>query len=98
MNEEFSNCSQTLNKIISSEEWEPIIKAIVAGKYSWACILTLHVIGLNPIEYIPYRTYMRLLKNNCILAKSSKNKTNGMKLQFFTIKSRWTELSSSKLE
>lgn len=98
MNEEFSNCDRPSDKIINSEEWEPIIKAIVVGKYSWACVLILYVIGLNPIEYIPYRTYMRLIKNNCMFARNSKNETDDMKLQLYTIKSKWTRLSNSQLK
>lgn len=97
-NEEFSNCIQSSDKTITPEEWQAILKAIVTGKYSWACVLLLHTLGLNPIEYIPYRTYMRLLKNNCIDSESSKNKVEKMKLQFFTTKSKWTQLSHTQID
>lgn len=46
------------------EKLDPIIDAIVDGKYSWACVLLLRSNGLNPLHYIPYRTYNRLLKEN----------------------------------
>jgi hypothetical protein len=46
------------------EKLDQIIDAIVDGKYSWACVLLLRSNGLNPLHYIPYRTYNRLLKEN----------------------------------
>ncbi len=70
MNSTYS--SQTGNKI-NTEQIEQIIKAIIAGKYSWACVLILRFSGYNPIDYIPYRTYIRLLKNN-YLTDNSKTK------------------------
>lgn len=53
------------NKSISSEQLNQIVEAILAGKYSWACVLLLRCSGYNPLHYIPYRTYNRLLKENC---------------------------------
>ena len=47
-----------------SEKLAPIIEAIIEGKYSWACVLLLRSIGYNPLHYIPYRTYNRLVKEN----------------------------------
>ena len=47
---------------INSEQIDCIVEAIVEGKYSWACVLILHFAGYNPIYYLPYRTYKRLLK------------------------------------
>jgi hypothetical protein len=41
---------------------EAIVEAIVVGKYSWACVLILRFAGYNPLNYIPYRTYNRLIK------------------------------------
>jgi hypothetical protein len=46
------------------EKLDQIIDAIVDGKYSWACVLLLRSHGLNPLHYIPYRTYNRLQKEN----------------------------------
>jgi hypothetical protein len=43
---------------------EELLKAIIAGKYSWACVLILRFNGYEPVHYIPYRTYIRLLKEN----------------------------------
>nr|WP_245562076.1 HetP family heterocyst commitment protein [Stanieria cyanosphaera] len=49
---------------MNQEQLEQLISAIVAGKYSWACVLMLRFYGRNPLDYIPYRTYYRLIKNN----------------------------------
>jgi hypothetical protein len=51
-------------RIVPPEQMTQVIEAIVDGKYSWACVLMLHSIGYNPIDYIPYRTYARILKDN----------------------------------
>jgi hypothetical protein len=45
-----------------SREIEQITQAILEGKYSWACVLMLRTMGHNPSEYMPYRTYTRLMK------------------------------------
>lgn len=60
-------------KKINTEQVEQIVKAIIAGKYSWACVLMLRFSGYNPIDYIPYRTYIRLLKNNYLLESTKQN-------------------------
>ena len=41
-----------------------ILSAILDGKYSWACFLILTSGGYDPANYLPYRTYYRLLKQN----------------------------------
>lgn len=46
----------------NSREIDQVIQAILEGKYSWACVLMLRTMGHNPSEYIPYRTYTRLMK------------------------------------
>ncbi|BAY16200.1 hypothetical protein NIES2109_25320 [Nostoc sp. HK-01] len=78
-------------KKINTEQVEQIVKAIIAGKYSWACVLMLRFSGYNPIDYIPYRTYIRLLKNNYLLegAKRKEAKDSEQKLGVFDIKSNW---------
>lgn len=58
-----SNRSQ-LNKAMTNEQFNQVVEAIVAGKYSWACLLILRFAGYNPLHYIPYRTYNRLMKTN----------------------------------
>lgn len=62
-----SSYQQTkLDKVMTNEQFEQIVEAILAGKYSWACVLILRSAGYNPLHYIPYRTYNRLLKDNCL--------------------------------
>lgn len=46
------------------EQFKQVVEAIAAGKYSWACVLLLWFSGYNPLRYIPYRTYNRLVKEN----------------------------------
>ncbi len=53
-----------LDKKMTSEEFTQVIAAISEGKYSWACVLILQIAGYNPLHYIPYRTYNRLVKDN----------------------------------
>lgn len=49
---------------MTQEQFNRVVEAIVEGKYSWACVLILRFAGYNPLHYIPYRTYKRLLKEN----------------------------------
>jgi hypothetical protein len=60
---------------IKPEQLDEIISAILAGKYSWACFLLLRCTGYNPLDYIPYRTSNRLLKENSQISKSSQSET-----------------------
>ncbi len=53
-----------LNKTMSDDQFNQIVDAILSGKYSWACLLILRFSGYNPLHYIPYRTYNRLMKVN----------------------------------
>lgn len=69
-------CSNTkIDKVMSSEQFTQIIEAILEGKYSWACVLILRFAGYNPLHYIPYRTYNRLIKDHCQTGKLAKDKT-----------------------
>jgi hypothetical protein len=89
----FSN--PRFNKTISPEQINQIVEAILAGKYSWACVLLLRFVGYNPLQYIPYRTYNRLLKENCNIGKPSRAKT--VSLQEATTRSDGTSSNSSKI-
>lgn len=62
----YSNTSSKTqrDKAMSEEQFNQVIEAILAGKYSWACVLILRFAGYNPLHYIPYRTYNRLIKDN----------------------------------
>jgi hypothetical protein len=52
-------------KVMTTEQFDRVVEAILAGKYSWACVLILRFAGYNPLQYVPYRTYNRLIKDNC---------------------------------
>jgi hypothetical protein len=60
------------DKAMPPEHFKQVVEAIVAGKYSWACVLILRFTGYNPLHYIPYTTYNRLLKENCNLKQPLK--------------------------
>ncbi|MDV3349484.1 hypothetical protein D0962_16180 [Leptolyngbyaceae cyanobacterium CCMR0082] len=49
---------------MNKAEFDEVIEAILDGKYSWACVLFLYGEGHNPLQYMPYRTYHRLMKAN----------------------------------
>lgn len=59
-----SGKNSNLSKSIQPEQFDQLVEAILAGKYSWACVLILRFAGYNPLHYIPYRTYNRLLKEH----------------------------------
>jgi len=65
-----------LDKTINSEQFNQVVEAILDGKYSWACVLILRFSGYNPVDYIPYRTYNRLLKENCQIGLPSELKSH----------------------
>jgi hypothetical protein len=64
---------------MNNKQVEEVVKAILARKYSWACVLILRFHGYDPVDYIPYRTYIRLLKENYRIqsndVKDNANKT-----------------------
>lgn len=70
---------QKLDKAMSLEQFDEVVEAILAGKYSWACVLILRFAGYNPLHYIPYRTYNRLLKENCQVGNSGRHTTDTIK-------------------
>ncbi|MDF5707047.1 MAG: HetP family heterocyst commitment protein [Nostoc sp. S4] len=92
MSQNISSYQNQLGRKINNEQIEQIIKAIIAGKYSWACVLILRFTGYNPIDYIPYRTYIRLLKNNCLVENSKPNQTNSETVEALNFKSTWLHL------
>ncbi len=71
MSQHLVQSQSKLDKVMDSSKFDLIVSAIIAGKYSWACVLILRFAGYNPLHYIPYRTYNRLMKNNS--AKTSLN-------------------------
>lgn len=68
-----------LDKVMSLDQFNQVVEAILAGKYSWACVLILRFAGYNPLHYIPYRTYIRLVKDHYQNEHSSSAKADEQK-------------------
>jgi hypothetical protein len=84
------------DKTINHEQFNEITEAILAGKYSWACFLLLRCAGYNPLHYIPYRTYNRLVKENSNITLLSKRHTNTRSLDHRCSQSNSNGASSRK--
>ncbi|AFZ55762.1 HetP family heterocyst commitment protein [Anabaena cylindrica FACHB-243] len=87
---------QQLDQIFDHSQFQQIIKAIILGKYSWACILFLHFSGYDPQDYIPQETYHKLLQENFIFTEVNHHPTHHRKLKFPHIKLSWIKLNTSK--
>ncbi|MBW4588125.1 HetP family heterocyst commitment protein [Aetokthonos hydrillicola Thurmond2011] len=79
MNHSISGSNGNLEKKMNPEQLDRIVEAILAGKYSWACVLILRFAGYNPLHYIPYRTYNRLLKENSQVNRSNQQQNENLK-------------------
>lgn len=64
MYQNLNSSNSKLDKVMTDDQFNQIVEAIISGKYSWACLLILRFAGYNPLHYIPYRTYNRLMKMN----------------------------------
>ncbi len=64
MERNFNYSNSNLDKVMTTEQFDRVVEAIISGKYSWACLLILRFAGYNPLHYIPYRTYNRIMKDN----------------------------------
>ena len=53
-----------MSRSMTDEQFCQIMDAILNGKYSWACLLILKFAGYNPRQYLPSRTYTRLMREN----------------------------------
>ena len=78
MNQQFSYSNSKLDKAMTTEQFNQVVEAILSGKYSWACVLILRFAGYNPLHYIPYRTYNRLVKDNRQDNQSNKTKKHSL--------------------
>ncbi len=79
MNYHVSSAQKNLARGLNPEQFNQIVEAIAGGKYSWACLLILRFAGYNPLHFIPYRTYSRLMKENNPYKKESANNQNQVK-------------------
>lgn len=68
--------SSKMDKAMNPDQFDQVVEAILAGKYSWACVLILRFAGYNPLHYIPYRTYNRLIKDNLKASQSNREQAN----------------------
>lgn len=64
-----------LGSLLTKDQLEQVVEAILAGKYSWACFLMLRFVGHDPLQYLPYRTCNRLIKENRQGCQPSKHRT-----------------------
>ncbi|OUL37296.1 heterocyst differentiation protein [Nostoc sp. T09] len=80
MNQDIPSISSKLKNSMHPEQFDQVVEAILAGKYSWACVLMLRFAGYNPLHYIPYRTYNRLLKENSLMSRSNHQQNSSMNL------------------
>jgi hypothetical protein len=46
-----TNYSETNIKAVSPDQFDQVVKAILEGKYSWACVLMLQFVGYDPAHY-----------------------------------------------
>lgn len=71
MNQNFSVATDgQRDQVMTCEQFSQVVEAILSGKYSWACVLILRFAGYNPLHYIPYRTYNRLMNEHRLQGKS----------------------------
>ena len=80
MNQDIAGSGNNLEPKIHPEQLDQVVEAILAGKYSWACVLMLQFVGYNPMHYIPYRTYNRILKENARIGRSNTQNNEPLKL------------------
>lgn len=96
MYQNFNSSDSKLDKVMTDDQFNQIVEAILSGKYSWACLLILRFAGYNPLHYIPYRTYNRLMKSNRDkISQSSEKTTSTHQSSSAAIKSN--QKSSSRL-
>ncbi|MGB3239622.1 MAG: HetP family heterocyst commitment protein [Geitlerinemataceae cyanobacterium] len=81
--------------VMTMEQLDRVVEAILAGKYSWACLLILRSVGYNPMHYIPYRTYNRLMKEHIQGGNSKSNQATPQKLEESASYSKSRKLSES---
>lgn len=81
---------------MNKKQVEEVVEAILARKYSWACVLILRFHGYDPVDYIPYRTYIRLLKENYLPQNKEKKDTNNQPVNIRTFKANEMHLIKQK--
>ena len=95
-----SQITKDITRSMNKEQFSQVIAAILDGKYSWACLLILKFTGYNPLHYMPYRTYNRLIKDNGLARRSEKKHSKQTKepsLEVYNLPHK-LPLQSSSLE
>ncbi len=77
---------------MNNKQVEEVVKAILTRKYSWACVLILRFHGYDPVDYIPYRTYIRLLKENYQVNNNETKDTAEKTVDFRKLESKKRQL------
>ncbi|NEP18199.1 MAG: HetP family heterocyst commitment protein [Leptolyngbya sp. SIO4C1] len=90
-----SNINDQFNPAITQEQLSEIIEAILNGKYSWACVLMLKSAGYNPLHYIPYRTFNRLIKANSLPPASPSG--SGQRLKQQTMQAQMAQTGTQRI-
>lgn len=80
MNQDIAGITSNLDKTVKAQQLDKVVEAILAGKYSWACVLMLRFAGYNPLHYIPYRTYNRVLKENSNASRTNQQQSENLKM------------------
>ena len=87
-----SSADRRLDRVMEPEQFNQVIEAILAGKYSLACVLILQFGGYNPLHYIPYRTYNRIVKDKC----QTNGRNKGSASHFNSDRQQHTEQDSNR--
>ena len=82
MNSQFAYSNTKVDKAMSPEQFTQIVEAILAGKYSWACLLLLVMCDCSSSSHL-----VRLTSNRIVLFR------HGTRSLFFT--TRWALLSTT---
>jgi hypothetical protein len=87
-----------IDKAMTTEQFTQVVDAILNGKYSWACVLILRFAGYNPLHYIPYRTFNRLMKENSLSDRTNSDaKKDRLLSQYHSAQPVVSPLSTSKI-
>ncbi|PAX55876.1 HetP family heterocyst commitment protein [Brunnivagina elsteri] len=81
MTYKFPSSNHNLDRVMRPEQFNKVVEAITARRYSWACVLILGFAGYNPLHYIPYRTYIRLVKESRQLEAANESQASQIEME-----------------
>jgi hypothetical protein len=88
--------NKQLDKILEDSHFQEILKAIILGKYAWACVLFLHFFGCDPLEYMSVEVYDKLVQENNLLAKNHPSLIDESRFKFTGLKFSWLKFSDGR--